>query len=279
MRQLLSRVTLSILTIGAMEALHAKQHCDLKDLDGKYGMFATGNINFAPPPFGALVGPFARVGSVVADGKGHFAVSNTASYNGFILPETYTANYTVSDSCAVIVDTIVPLPIPSSPPVTLIPVPFQFAGSLADDGKDLSVVMTSVGGGPPGATIRVHLRREDNNSSGCSNKDLNGGYQLDLAGVNVSLPPAGPYVREGILVFDGKGGVAGSTIVSYSGFVIVPDNFIGTYSVDAACALSINFTSGLSFTLTGALTDSSKGAVLIQSAPAGAVVQGTLRQQ
>src|SRR5258706_12090876 len=94
MQKLVSRATLALL-VGVVggQALYAAPHCTNADLNGVYGMMATGNILFAPgfPP--PLIGPFARAGRVYADGHGNVSVANTASYNGVIITESYGGGY------------------------------------------------------------------------------------------------------------------------------------------------------------------------------------------
>src|SRR2546425_671186 len=105
----ISRFALVLLVAASVgQALHAEPHCSNADLKGVYGMLATGTIVIAPA--GVPIGPFARAGRVVADGRGNIAVANTASYNGFILAESYNATYTVASDCSVDIKPLVPLP-------------------------------------------------------------------------------------------------------------------------------------------------------------------------
>src|SRR5205809_2809335 len=100
MKTLIPHAALALLTgVLAGQALSAAPHCTNADLRGVYGMLATGSIVVAPTPI--PIGPFARVGRVVADGNGNISIANTASYNGVIIPESYNATYTVSSDCTV----------------------------------------------------------------------------------------------------------------------------------------------------------------------------------
>jgi hypothetical protein len=279
MKSLILRVSLTLLVgVSAEHALYAAGNCDNGDLKGVYAMFATGTVVIALPPI--QPGPFTRVGQLVADGRGNMSVSNTASYNGFILSESYTATYTVASDCTVNLKPLIPLPI--GPGGSAVPVPFEFVGAIADNGDDAALVLCGVGTPcyvqPPGAVIRVLLSRHSDNRDYCTAKDLAGAFRLDLSGTVVSGPVTGPFARDGRLVFDGRGGVSGRATAVYSGLVVQAENISGQYSVDSLCNVAIHFTLGTAHTWTGTLTDRGKGANLIV-AESGVVISGTLKKQ
>lgn len=267
-----------LVSLTAGQALSAAQNCSNADLKGVYGMLATGSIVVAPPP--VPTGPFARVGRVVADGNGNIAITNTASYNGAIIAESYNATYSVNSDCAVDVKPLVPLPI--GPGGSFVPVPFEFIGAVADNGNSVAVVLCGVGAPcftqPPGSVIRVLLSRKDVNQAPCTTGNLSGAFQVDMAGAVVSGPVPGPFARDGRLVFDGRGGFSGHATAVYSGFVVQAEDISGQYSVDSLCNVSIGFTSGTAHSWTGTLTDRGNGADLIV-AENGVVIAGTLKKQ
>lgn len=273
---------LALLGGVAAPSLSAGSKCTNRDLNGVYGMLATGDILVAPGFPSPFLGPFARVGRVFADGNGHIAVSNTASYNGNIIPESYNGTYTVSSDC--IVDFVPIVGLPLGPGGSLIPVPFEFIGALADNGNSAAVVLCGLGGGvpcfpnpmPTGNVIRVILARNGTSRAHCSNRDLSGGFQLDMSGNTIGGPLAGPFARDGRLVFDGKGKFAGQTVAVYTGFLVQAEPMSGTYAVDSDCNVSLSF--GGTHSWTGALTDGGDGADLIV-AETGVVISGTLKQQ
>ena len=293
MKTKVSHVVLALLLgIAAGQALHAVPSCGNKDFVGVYGMLATGTIIVAPGfPFG-YIGPFARVGRVVADGHGNLSIANTASYNGVIIPESYGGTYTVGSDCTVDAQPVVPLPIGGS----IVPVPFEFKGAIADNGDDITMVLCGLGApcfaAPTGNVIRIHLSRQDNNQATCTTRDLSGSFQLDMSGSVVSGPallPTPPYpqpppqsfARDGRLVFDGRGGFSGTAIANTSGFSIQPETMNGQYSIDPNCNVSISFTTvstSTTHTWTGTLTDRSNGADLIV-AESGVVIAGMLKKQ
>jgi hypothetical protein len=278
MKTKLSRIAVALLVgVAARQAAHAAPGCSTRDLAGVYGMFATGTILIVPAPV-IPTGPFARVGRVVSDGNGNISITNTASYDGTIVTESYTATYTVSSDCSIDIKPLVPFP----PPVGN--VPFEFVGALADGGKDAAVVVCGIGapcsaGAPTGAVLRVLLSRQDKNQSQCTTRDLSGAFQLDMAGTVVTGGPApGPFARDGLLAFDGKGGVSGHATANYSGFVLETEDITGTYKVDSLCNLSITYAlpAGTTHSWTGTLTNHSNAAYLIV-AETGDVIAGTLK--
>jgi hypothetical protein len=70
---------------------------------------------------------------------------------------------------------------------------------------------------------------------GCSNATLRGSYAQTGSGV-ITAPPdqAGPFANVGTLVFDGKGGLAG-TLVANSNGSSSPATETGTYTVNSDC--------------------------------------------
>jgi hypothetical protein len=274
---------LAAVTTGQM--LYAAPSCTNADLNGVYGMLATGNIIVAPgfPP--PLLGPFARAGRVFADGKGNVSIANTASYNGTIIPESYSGTYTVSSDCSVDIRPVVGLPL--GPGGALVPVPFEFIGALADNGNSAAVVLCGLGPGvpcfpnplPTGNVIRVLLSRYGVNRAVCTNQDLAGDFLVDMSGTVVSGSPlSGPFARDGRLVFDGLGGFSGHSVTVLAGFIIQAEDISGSYSVDSLCNVSIGFTAGTAHTWVGTLSNSGNGADLIV-AESGVVIAGTLDKQ
>lgn len=65
--------------------------CSAAVLSGAYGFTATGTLNG--------VGPVARVGRAVFDGRGHASGTATTSLNGSVFSSTHTITYTVKPDC------------------------------------------------------------------------------------------------------------------------------------------------------------------------------------
>ena len=266
------------LTTG--QGLYAASTCGNADFQGVYGFYASGVVLVAPgfPP--SLIGPFARVGRLVADGKGNIAVANTASYNGTIIPESYTATYTVNSDCTTDVKPITGLPL--GPGGALVPVPFEFVGALGNNGNSAAMVLCGLGPGvpcsptpaPTGNVIRVILTRQTSSAIPCVVSNLSGGYQLDMTGVVIGSSMPQPIARDGLLTFDGKGGFTGQATVSTGG-PVATETLTGTYSIDALCNVSMSYSLAGNHTWAGMLTNQSSGANLIVT-DNGAVITGTL---
>jgi len=271
MRQSIIRIApFFLFTLTAICVLQADPNCDAKQFKGSYTLLASGNIPLSPIP--PLNGPFGRVGLWAADGNGSLHVQTTASYNGIIFPETFDGTYGVTGDCVVTMNVFVPLP--DTPPGFLLPVTLQ--GVLSDGGRSVTAMLVS----PQGTVIHGNLRRRDNDncsSAGIAARLASGAYVVELSGAIINQPPnfAGPFTRVGSVSFDRNGGFTANTNASYGG-AIFPEGFSGTYSVDASCNITMNYSLGQPYTWQGPLTDDGSGADLMVTSPPGAAVVGTL---
>jgi hypothetical protein len=295
-KKLPGRIALALLlTIAAAQGLFAAPRCTNRDFNGVYGTIARGTLNELPPVFSPLVGPAIRVARTTADGNGNVSEVSYVTYNGNIVHEPFSGTYSVNPDCTIVINWTEPLPIivngvvvQFSPPVSI-----QFAGALADGGSDVSVAITSVASGPPGAEVRVHMQRQNKgDGSGdapklaCSTRLLSGRYQLDMYGDVIdtshypwpSLPTLS-FVRQGTLSFDGNGSFSGDTVANYGGLAVVPEALKGTYSIDDACNVTMQYALGASYTWAGVTIAGGDGADLMIIAPDGAVIGGTLLRQ
>jgi hypothetical protein len=73
------------------------RRCRLRNLEGGYGILATGTI-VTPPP-GVTAGPFATAGKMDVEEDGNATVVLTRSFNGTITHETLPGNLTINDDC------------------------------------------------------------------------------------------------------------------------------------------------------------------------------------
>lgn len=273
MRQSILRIVLLFaITLTAVCVLQADPSCDATQFKGSYTLLASGTIPVSPIP--PLAGPFGRVGLWGADGMGGLHIQTTASYNGIIFPETFDGTYSVTGDCALTMNVFVPLP--DTPPGFLLPVTLQ--GVLSDGGRSVTAMLVS----PQGTVIHGNLRRRDNDN--CSQAEVaarlaSGAYVIELSGAIINQPPnfAGPFTRVGSVSFDRNGGFTANTNASYSG-AIFPEGFSGTYSVDAACNITMNYSLGQAYSWQGPLTDDGSGADLMVTSPPGAAVVGTLKR-
>jgi hypothetical protein len=253
------------------EAVPRPLNCNNAQFKGVYGALAKGEFNL--PALGPLNGPTTRIGRVQVDGLGNSEISAITSLNGVVLKESYEGHYTINTDCTAKVVLLIPFPGVGF-------IPFEFAGIVSDSFQQMDIQLVN----PPGSTVGLTLRRQGDETN-CSDKDLNGGYAVDLRGyTNLLSPPATSFYRLGRVVFDGSGRFTAQTNTSTAG-KIEPDNFSGSYAVDRSCIFTMSLGKD---EWTGLIRDNSTNAVVIVSGPVmttidpillGAVVSGTLTKQ
>jgi hypothetical protein len=207
--------------IGALAATvtqtaSASQPCTNHDFGGTYGEIGWGAI---ADPTNPLAGPFARVGRALADGNGNVTAHTYASFNGliFVAPQPYSGTYTVSPDCTIVFHMNIPVPGPAGPFI----LPLTLTGTMITD--------------PPGLPVRIVFHRQDREN--CMAEDFRGAYGLDMFG-NIA---SGAFTRTGRVVFDGQGGFTASTVANYNG-AVTPESLSGTYTINAACELTMQYT-------------------------------------
>jgi hypothetical protein len=266
MRNLMRAALALPLALALTQGLRAELACRNSDYRGVFGAVALGD--FITPPPGIPAGPTVRIGRVEADGNGNASIRATLSLNGVIVREDYGGTYSINPDCTVNVTLLIPFP--GAPA----PIPFKFFGMLADDGRELGIILLE----PAGTSVRITLRKQRHDD--CANGDLSGGYLLNMSGVNAFLPNVaqGHFARLGRVKFDGKGAFTANTRVSYAGR-IVEESFAGVYSVDSNCTVSMAYTLGQPFTWSGMIRDNSAAVDFMVSEPMGAAITGSLKQQ
>jgi hypothetical protein len=277
MAKLVFRTTLAaFVALAALLPARAALNCRDSDYQGVFGAIAVGNFMSAP---GIPPGPTVRVGRVESDGNGNAKIQATLSLNGLIIKEDYGGTYAIHPDCSMDVTLLIPFPgVPA-------PIPFKFAGALADDGREAAIILLD----PAGSDVRITLRKQRRED--CTNRDLSGSYLLNMAGSIISREdaPAGFFGRVGRAMFDGKGKFHAMTQASYNGRMS-KETLTGIYEVDSSCQVTIAYAMGEPVTLNsvddprarkfaGMLTDDGAGVDLMESEPAGASIIGTLRQQ
>ncbi len=245
--------------------------CNNAQFKGVYSALAKGEFNL--PMLGPLNGPTTRIGRVQVDGLGNSEISAITSLNGVVLKESYEGNYTINADCTAKVVLIIPFPGAGM-------LRFEFAGVVSDGFHQMDIMLVD----PAGSTVGLTLRRQSDETN-CSDKDLNGGYAVDMRGyTNLFSPPATPFYRLGRVEFDGKGRFRAQTNTSTAGLIEL-DNFSGSYSVDRSCLFTMSYGNE---EWTGLLRDNSTNAAVIVSGPVmtsrdpimlGVVVSGTLTRQ
>jgi hypothetical protein len=246
--------------------------CSLATLKGTYGVWEQGTIvgqlpSLPPPPF-----PWASSALPTYDGAGSFSGSFTASFDGAIVPGTFTGKYQVNADCTYS-DQFTPLP----------GLVIQHKGTITGRGmfQGINYIHTEAGVVASGTFKKTP-------AWGCSLATLHGTYAVFGQGTDiaVTLPglPAPPFPWAdggGIITFDGKGNFSGQTTEDADG-VTIPDTFTGTYTVNPDCTTSavINTSLGLVLHETGTITgvDESKEVHNIMT-DAGWVYAETLKKQ
>lgn len=262
----MNRLTIRIASLSTLflvaAAAATAQDCSNYDYRGVYSATVLGN--FITPPPGVPAGPTARVGRVQVDGKGNASIITTLSLSGIVLRESYGGTYTIAPDCTASVTLLIPFP--GAPA----PVPFEFRGMLANEGRAMNLILIN----PQGTDIRIMLVKQ--RKTACTNGDLNGDYVLNMGGtvIRAFLANSGPFARVGKVKFDGIGSFSAIVHTSYAG-VVTPETFSGTYSMNPDCSFNANFSANQASSWFGVLADSVSGANVIES-QGGSVVTGTL---
>jgi hypothetical protein len=278
MRTLLGSL-LTFLTL-AMPAAQA-QNCKVSQTKGSYSASAIGSFLTLPDPLGPLAGPTVRIARVENDGKGNVKIFANANLGGFVFAEQYDGFLVVNPDCTSIVTFLIPLPVFGL-------VPFQFRGVLSDNFRQHDIILENIFGGEPNSTVVISLRQQFKNN--CSNRDVNGGFLVNMRGVTGLAPGddsgSTPFARLGRIAFDGIGSFSAATYTTNGTGFLTQDNFSGSYSVNSNCEFTMTYGGGTWF---GVLGDNSASANLMVSVPAppapdapqftGTVISGTLKQQ
>jgi hypothetical protein len=255
---------------GLVPALQAREDCTNQDFIGAFGFFGTGHVIKSPVTI--LTGPFARLGRFESDGKGGLTFTSTASFNGHLLPQDFPGVYTMNSDCTF--TAVVSLPEPINLPVT-------FLGVLSADGNEIRDLFVD----PPGIVVYGTGRKQG--LAECTNRELSGAYQLDLAGTTLQAGTARvPFSGLGRIVADGAGNFVGRLGSNYGGLAIPGEDISGTYVVASNCTFQLKYyTAGEGrtpedgVTLKGSFIDNGAGAYVMVLQPTTATVLGSLRRQ
>jgi len=232
-RSLLLLGLLFPLLIGVTTVNASPGNCSLATLKGTYGDQEQGtvvmDIGFGTPPF-----PVVLSGSVTYDGKGKVWATDTASFNGVLMPGTATGTYAVNPDCTYS-DEITPYP---SGPTS------HHAGIITGEGISQQVDFTYT---DPWLVAFGTLRKTP--PWGCSSSTLKGTYEIFGQGEDTSmlipipgfpLPPF-PAGHVGVFTADGAGHFSGKDVEKVD-VVAAPTTFIATYTVNPNCTVSFTLT-------------------------------------
>lgn len=128
-----------------IRGLHVKQDlrfCTTPDFSGSYSIDLYGTTN-SPKN---LAGRFQRIGRIDADGEGHFKASTTANYNGRVVKEDFTGDYSVNARCYVTLKYIAPAAAGSENIV--------INGAIGGHGEVVQMMILTDGWGVGGSLLR-----------------------------------------------------------------------------------------------------------------------------
>jgi hypothetical protein len=264
--RLLTTATLATLIVAggtpASSAADDRTHppsrrCGDRSLRGDYGFTAQGVVTAAAGLPAPLQGPFASAGLATFDGRGHFTLVATASFNGLVQPVETSGTYGVNPDCTYtsVADNGV-----------------TFYAAILDGGDEIAIIQTT-----PGVAISGRARRVDRgHGEGTCERRIAGrtyGFTASGSAGPPTVPPevAGPLVGAGIVAFEPDGTFVLTARRSVAGLVD-PEPLVlaGTYTVAADCTLDMAFDVG--FTFTGVVVDRGREFVLVETDPGTALV-------
>jgi len=278
------RLSLAVLALLSAHAGWGSE-CSTESVKGTYAFLANGSVLVPNTP---ITGPFMRIGTFVADGKGTIQVSTLAIYNGLSFgQEHFGGTYSVASDCSFDYHSVIPAPVNSRD--------VWFKGQVAENGDDITFLLFDIKNQnpPPISTVVGFGKRR--NQDHCTAEVLAGSWRIELNGFR-NLPPFGsgtPYRQVGRIQADGKGGLLASFVTS-SVTPATPFPFLetagGTYNVSPDCTFDLNYKIGnTNYSVRGSIigeddafaglnmpgpTDPSTGVILT-----GAVATGTMARQ
>jgi hypothetical protein len=142
-RRVAPLVAAALALLATAPAARGASSCDLSDLDGTYSFVVHGTN-----PAGQ---PFAAGGTVVADGAGGIDGVRVSVDDGVYGSAEFTCTYVMSSDCRFrgpCVD--------DGEAIAEV----QIDGALADNGRELLLVLSSLPSGPGGAVVSGQARRQ-----------------------------------------------------------------------------------------------------------------------
>lgn len=240
------KLTLLLLVCCGVCFAGGHQPCRTSDLSGTYAFLANGAVLVPGAP---ISGPFMRIGSFTADGKGGIHFATLALYNSVNFGlESFGGTYSVTSDCALDMHVAVPAPVFANA---------EFKGQIALGGDDLAFMLVNTDG-PPAISTVVGFGQVRNPKS-CSNETIGGSWRMEINGTSNIPPtpgvPGTPYRQVGQFVNDGKGGLLASFVTSTNG-VISNDSGAGTYKVNSDCTFDLNYKLGSTpYSIRGSVID------------------------
>ncbi len=251
---------LPLLALAICATCFADGHftCKTSDVSGTYAFLANGSVLIPGLP---ISGPFSRVGTLTADGKGAIHISTLALYNGLNFGlESFDGTYTVTSDCGLDMIVAVPAPVHANA---------EFKGPVAGGGDDVTFLLVNTDGPPAISTVVGFGRLRDLKS--CSNGTVAGGWRMEINGYKTLQATPTPYRQVGKLQLDGHGGLLASFITSNGG-LIASETGAGTYTVGADCVFDLNYTIGTTpYSIRGSVVNSEEADLALNMPGDGAV--------
>jgi hypothetical protein len=239
---------------------HAPRGCTNGDLRGTFGFTAEGVTlpgSAVPAP---LQGPFASSGTSTFDGRGHFTLTATSSFNGIVQPSgVVKGTYDVNDDCTY---------------TSAAENGVTFRAVIVAGGDEILILQTT-----PGVVIsgfaqrlgRSHDRLADLTGSSARCGAIVGDAYGFLAN-GVAGPPtipaelAGPLSGVGTVTLDRRGGFTLIATRSVNGTLDPePLTLTGRYTFTDACAFRLAFDVGFTFSAT--IVDGGDEIVFVETDP------------
>jgi hypothetical protein len=259
-------IVIAVVVVFALVAVPeawAQGRCSVATLKGSYGVVEQGTI-VMPGVMGLPVGsPTANVALVTYDGAGNLSATYQASYAGMPLSGSLQGTYRVDADCTYY---------DSVPTVRL-----ERKGTIVGEGmmQEIHAIYTVpwiVGGGT----------RWKVSNGNCTPAQIKGSYSL--FGQGAIVVPGGPTLtarQVGLITYNGRGNFYGSETVNLNG-TLENNQFTGTYTVEANCAVSadISSSSGLKLHAVGVIVgEGVRQAVHIIAAERGWVFVAAIDRQ
>ena len=236
-------IVTTVLALG----LAAWGQCSDANVTGKYG-FAVSGLDKNGNPIGLL-------GYFKADGKGTFKGTETGSDDGTVFTNlTLTGTYSINSDCT------------GSGTAKLKGQKGtnHFNLVVVSSGKSLQILSTDAPDVQAGAA-------QAEGKETCTLAGITGSFGVEASGVFIGT---GAVALDGLLAFDGKGGITGTVSGSIAGTIFTGQSVSGTYTVASNCTGTTSF-SLLGQTLNASFVATNAGkSLLVLETDTGTVISG-----
>jgi hypothetical protein len=244
-----------ILLFGFFFSLQAQAQCTNTNLNGALFYTLSGTIKS-----GTVNVSYQEQGKVTADGNGGLSGTTTTSIAGVLATLPVTGSYAILANCS------------GTATLTTTANTAQLTLQLVNGGGLTLALVTSSGSGEL-ADGRI-FRAANATGSQCGSGSLAGAYGILLSGGMYAGSVRTAYESDGQLVFDGKGGITGTGVVTTGTSPGSPITATGTYSVSSDCSGTAQVVSTAG-TANFILARVQGGSVLFMETDASTTINGT----